>query len=251
MSSVSPDWYDGLFEREWLQYLAATSPELVEQQVRFLVGHLDLREGTRVLDVACGRGRIAVPLAQRGCRVTGIDLSPNSLTLAREAAAEAGIELELRHLDMRELDYDGEFDVVINVFTSFGYFADEADDQRVLDRVARALVPDGAFLLDTINTVALAREFRERDWREFDDGALLLEERRYDHLSGRHEATWTFVRSDGSRSELRHSLRGYTAAELRSMLGRAGLTVDAAWGSWGGTDLGDGTRTILRARRPG
>ncbi len=150
---------------------------------------------------------------------------------------------------MRDLDAVEEFDAAVNVYSSFGYFADSSDDERVLARVARALVPDGRFLIDTINPIALARVFRPKDWRAFADGTLLLEEHWYDHLRGRGEAVWTFVRPDGKRSDLRHSMRVYTAAELAHMLERAGFSVDGAWGSWDGGELGDGSRTILRARK--
>src|SRR5207244_6804372 len=114
-------------------------PEWTEGQVAFLVEQLDLREGTRVLDLACGRGRIAIPLARRGCRVTGVDLSPRSLELARRDAASARVELELLRRDMRELDAVESFDAVINLYSSFGYFAEQADDEQVLAAVARAL----------------------------------------------------------------------------------------------------------------
>jgi SAM-dependent methyltransferase len=249
-AEVPRDWFDGFFEHEWLDYLALGEEAWTAKTVAFLVEELGLHEGSRVLDVACGRGRVAIPLAQHGCRVTGIDLSPNSLARAREAAEEAGVDLELVHLDMRALAFVEQFDAAINVFTSFGYFEDEADDRRVVAAIARALVPGGTFLIDHINTVALMASYRPKEWTEFDDGTLFLEERRYDHLRGRHEATWTFVRPDGSRSEIMHSLRGYTSAELRALLEGAGLHVDGAWGSWDRTELGEGTRTILRARRP-
>ena len=217
--------------------------------MEFIVEKLGLGEGSRVLDLACGRGRISIGLAQHGCRVTGLDLSPRSLELARSDAEAAGVEIEFVRRDMRDLDAEGEFDAVVNVFTSFGYFPTQEEDERVLANVARALVPGGRFLLDMVNTIAIAKQFVEADWDELEDGTLWLQRRRYDQLTGRHEATWTFVRTDGSRSELRHSLRGYTPAELVAMLGRAGLGVDGSWGSWDGDELGEGSRVILRSRK--
>jgi SAM-dependent methyltransferase len=216
-----------------------------------MLDELSLGPGSRVLDLACGRGRISIGLAQRGLRVTGLDLSPRSLELARSRAEAAGVEVELIHRDMRELDAEEAFDAVVCVFTSFGYFPTQDEDERVLAAVARSLVPGGRFLIELVNTIAIAKEFRERDWQELEDGTLWLEQRRYDQLTGRHEATWTFVGPDGTRSELRHSLRGYTPAELVAMLGRAGLEVDGSWGSWEGDALGEGSRTILRARKAG
>jgi cyclopropane fatty-acyl-phospholipid synthase-like methyltransferase len=220
-----------------------------EQQVEFIVDALGLGEGARVLDLACGRGRISIGLAKRGVRVTGLDLSPRSLELAQADADAAGVEIDFVRQDMRELDAEGEFDAVVNVFTSFGYFPTQAEDERVLANVARSLVPGGRFLLEMVNTIAIAKQFVEADWDELEDGTLWLQRRRYDQLTGRHEATWTFVRPDGSRSELRHSLRGYTPAELVAMLERAGLELDGSWGSWDGDELGEGSRVILRSRK--
>jgi len=127
--SASADWFDGFFEREWLDYLALERKS-TDDEVAFLIDKLELTKGTRVLDLACGRGRISIPLARHGCRVTGVDLSPNSLELARRDAAAGGVMLELIESDMRKIDFDPEFDVVINLFTSFGYFQDHSDNER-------------------------------------------------------------------------------------------------------------------------
>ena len=249
MSDVPVDWYEGFFEGEWLDYLAAGDPERNAEQVAFLVEQLGLGEGTRVLDLACGRGRIAIPLARRGCRVTGLDLSPRSLELARHGAAAAGVDLELIHADMRELDAVEAYEVVLNLFSSFGYFVDEADDERVVAAVSRALVPDGAFFIDTINPLALARILTPVEIEEFADGTLLLERRRFDHLRGRLVATWLFVGNDGTRTQQRHSLRAYTPVELVAMLRQNGLELAASWGGWDGKPLGDTGRTLLLARK--
>jgi SAM-dependent methyltransferase len=251
VTDVDPRWYDGFFEAEWLDYLALPGdPAVTVRGVEFIVEQLALEPDDSVLDVACGRGRHSVELARRGFHVTGIDLSPRSLELARAAAAEAGIEVEFRRLDMRELDYDGVFDAAINVFTSFGYFEEDNENERVLHGIARALRPGGRFLIDTINPITLARVFQEHDWKEFDDGSVMTKHRWQDQLSGRGGGTWTFIHPDGSRSVLEHSVRFYAPWELRILLERSGLTVERAWGSSGGTELGDGTRTILLAQKP-
>jgi hypothetical protein len=98
-------------------------------------------------------------------------------------------------------------------------------------------------------SIALARLFRERDRQEFADGSLLLEQRSHDRLAGRIRGTWTFIGPDGC-SVLRHSLRAYAPAELHTLLPRVNLDVERAWGSFDRTELGDGTRTILLARKP-
>lgn len=250
MTDVDPRWYDGFFEAQWLDYVQPEA-DLTLRQVDFLVDALELSPGDSVLDVACGRGRHSVELARRGFRVTGIDLSARSLELARAAAEQAGVDVEFRRLNMRELDYDGVFVAAVNLFSAFGYFADDVDNERVIQRIATALRPAGRFIIDTINPVALARVFRERDWHALDDGSVLLEERSHDQLSGRISGTWTVVRIDGSRSVARHSIRAYVPAELSGLMQRAGLAVERAWGSFDRTELGDGTRTILLAQKRG
>jgi 2-polyprenyl-3-methyl-5-hydroxy-6-metoxy-1,4-benzoquinol methylase len=249
MSAVPDDWYAGFFEDDWLDYLALGDPARNDEQVEFLVERLGLDTGTRVLDLACGRGRIAIPLARRGCRVTGIDLSPRSLKLARRDADAAGVELKLIQADMRELAAVETFDVVLNLFSSFGYFADATDDDGVVAAVARALVPDGAFFIDTVNPLALARIFTPVEIEEFDDGTLLLERRSFDYLRGRIDANWLFVHRDGTRRLQRHSLRAYTPAELVAMFGRHGLELAGSWGGWDGRPIGETGRTLLAGRK--
>jgi SAM-dependent methyltransferase len=248
----APDaWYDGFFEGDWLDQIALhTDPERTQEQVEFIVEKLALEPGVRVLDLACGHGRITLALARRGYRMTGLDLSARSLDLAREAAAREGLEVEWVHADMREITPGAMFDAIVNVFTSFGYFQEEAENQRVLEGVARALAPGGRFLIDVVNLLGLARRYRERGWEER-EGVVWLQEHDYEILAGRNRAVWTFVRPDGTRSELVHSLRTYAPHELAAMLGRAGLEVEGAWGGFDGSELSfDSWRLILLARKP-
>jgi cyclopropane fatty-acyl-phospholipid synthase-like methyltransferase len=248
---VPDDWYDGFFEGDWLDQIALhADPERTQEQVEFIVEKLALEPEARVLDLACGHGRITLALARRGYRMTGLDLSPRSLELAREAAAQEGLEVDWVHADMREIPAGAGFDAIVNVFTSFGYFQEEPQNQRVLDGVARALAPSGRFLIDVVNLLGLTRRYRERMWEER-EGVVWLQEHDYEILAGRNRAVWTFVRPDGSRSELVHSLRTYAPHELAAMLRWAGLEVEGAWGGFDGSELSfDSWRLILLARKP-
>jgi 2-polyprenyl-3-methyl-5-hydroxy-6-metoxy-1,4-benzoquinol methylase len=249
---VPSDWYDGAFEDEWLDEIALRIPEAgTRKEVDFVVERLELEQGARVLDVACGHGRHSLELARRGFAVTGVDLSRRSIALAREAAQRDGLAARFEVRDARELDYDGEFDAAINLFTSaLGYFDDEADNQRVVDGAARALRPGGSFLVDTINLLSLARGFQERDWQEYESGALMVERRAFDFRRGRSRSDWTFVHPDGRRHTVSHSLRVYAPHELIAMLEAAGLRVVGSWGDWDGADVAfDRWRLILRGDR--
>jgi SAM-dependent methyltransferase len=248
---VAPDWYDGFFDDDWLTLLQLrATPERNAAEVNFVVEALALLPGERVLDVACGFGRHSVELALRGMRVTGLDLSAPSLERARAAAREARVDVDFVHGDMRQLPWAREFDAAINLFSSFGYFATEAEDQGALDEIARALKPGGRFLLETAHIFGIVRQFRARWWDDLPDGQLLLEDREFDLLSGRNLVSWTFVEVDGSRRELRHSFRFYTPAELVRMLETAGLSVEQAWGGYDASELTlESPRLALHARR--
>lgn len=249
---VQPDWYDGFFEGDWLDEIALNADaEWSDRQTNFLVEKLELETGERVLDLACGHGRVALPLAERGFNVTGVDLSPRSLELARAAADAQGLDVDFVQSDMREIDFDGEFDAAYNVYTSFGYFEEEAENQRALHAVSRALRPGGRFLIDVLNPTGLAARYQTRMWDELDSGAMFLQQHEFDVIGGRNKAVWTFVRGDGSRSELVHSVRVYAPWELAGMLQAAGLTVSGSWGNFEGDELElSSRRLILRADRP-
>lgn len=104
----------------------------------------------RLLDVACGFERHSNLLAGKGFHVTGIDTNPEFLKIARERASKEGISPECMEMDMRELPFEKEFDMVLSLFTSFSYFPD-AENEKVLDGTSRALVPGGVFVLDIVN----------------------------------------------------------------------------------------------------
>ncbi len=246
------DWYDGFFEDDYLDHVALQfEAERTEREAGFVSEALGIEPGTRVLDLACGHGRIALELARRGFRVTGLDLSPRSLRIARDAAEREGLDVEWVHADMREIPAGAEFDAIYNVFTSFGYFTEEEENQRVLQGVARALRPRGSFLIDINNVLGLMPRYRDRFWDVAADGVIWLQEHEVDVLGGRNHARWTFIRPDGSRVELVHSVRMYTPYELATMLERAGLAVEQAWGDFDGSDLTRvSRRAILLGRKP-
>jgi ubiquinone/menaquinone biosynthesis C-methylase UbiE len=252
-------WYQTLFERDYYDYFYVGGPRGViarrgadraaiaitreqrdridDAQVDFIVRALELPEGARVLDLCCGWGRHSVRLAQRAYRVTGLDLSAYHLRLAKAAAQMAGVEVDLIHADMREIPRGRRFDAAINCFTSFGYFDDEADNQRVLNGVARALKPGGRFFIDTINHDGLMRVFRESDCTRRPDDALSIELRRYDPLTGRINVDWVYLEADGGQRKAFHSVRIYRYVELAAMLSEAGLTPVRAWGGFDGSEL--------------
>jgi len=209
--------------------------EETARQVEGLVGLLGLTAGARILDLACGWGRIALPLAQRGYRVTGLDLSEAFLAKGRRDAQEAGLDVDFLRGDMREVRFDGKFDAVIMMWSAFGALESDEEDQKVLDAVARALRPGGRFLIEQMSREYVVRHYQARDWSEREGGIFVLQERELNLLESRNYVRMTIIEPDGSRRAYGHSIRFYTLTELVGMLSRAGLVYRAAWGDFGGS----------------
>jgi SAM-dependent methyltransferase len=227
------EWYDECFDQLYLQ-VYGLGLERAQREVDFIVRALELPLGASVLDLACGHGRHAIELARRGFAVAGLDLSRPLLEKARELAAEAGVKAEWLQEDMRRIPetWAARFDAIINVFTSWGYFASDVENEKVLEGVARSLKLGGRFLLDYISQQRLVRDFRMHSWWETSSGALVLDRPEYDLLAGRVDTARKIVLPDGTRVERRISFRLFTLPEVRAMLERCGMKVIATYGDF-------------------
>ncbi len=137
-------WYED--DALWSDFAPTMFPPARAESAAALVGGsplLDFPPGTRVLDLCCGPGLFVVPLAARGYEVTGVDLSPSMLERARAACDAAGAKARLERADMLTYREPEAFDVVLNVFTSFGYFEAAEDNLRVLRNARESLAPGG------------------------------------------------------------------------------------------------------------
>lgn len=202
-------------------YEGFLTDELSDGQVERIWNLLGLEAGTDVLDVPCGHGRIANRLAARGARVTGLDADPLFLERARADASARGVEVEYVEGDMRSLPWEERFDVVLNWFTSFGYFDDEGN--RAWLREARKTLRDGGRLvLEVHNRDAFARNWLPVTMSER-DGDLLVDRHRFDLLAGR-TVTERFAVRDGRVRKSEFSVRFFTFTELRDWLLEAGFS---------------------------
>lgn len=190
----------------------------------------------KVLDLACGEGTFAIAMAKRGLQVTGVDLSPEMLSIARERAAKDGLEVKFLQQDMRLLSLRGRFDLVTCWFDSLNYLLRIDDLAQALAGVSRVLDKNSIFIFD-VNTIrALAVEWiREPCYVHLDSQDLFLASvPQYDpatriaslHITGFARENERWLRVDEVHKE-----RGYTLKEIRRCLKRAGLRELACWAS--------------------
>ena len=247
MNQIDRRWYADtrLHSEDYFRVFPLPDAEETARQVEGLIRFLGLPAGARVLDLACGWGRIAVPLAERGYRVTGLDLSDAFLARAREAAQGAGVDIDFQRADMREIPFAGEFDAVIMMLSAFGVLESDDEDEKVLAAVARALRPGGRFLLDQTSREWVIRNFGSRAWAEREDRVVVLQERELNLLESRNYVRMTIIEPDGSRRAYDHTFRFYTLTEFAGMLGRAGLAYRAVWGDFDGSPYTLDTRRMI------
>jgi len=190
---------------------------------------LGLRRGARVLDLGCGIGRHAAPLAQLGLDVTGLDLTAAYLQRARAQARRAGVKVRFLLGDMRQLAFKEEFDAVINLFTSFGYYDDETN-RHIFIGIAGALKPRGRCLLEVMNRDYMLKTFQKWQVTETKRG-LVLVDNEFDSATSRVTTHWRLIQGDRVRDMGGFDLRCYARHELADLVESAGLTLTAAYGS--------------------
>lgn len=209
---------------------------------------LGLPVGARVLDVPCGQGRHAHLLAEAGYDVDGLDYSAELLAVARKRGT--GPTLRYSRGDMRKMParWTGRFDAVLNLFTSFGFFAHPAEDVRVVREFARVIKPGGVLVWHGGSRDGVMARFLERDWWTT-ERTLFAQEREFDSLSGvlTVRSTWKRGTKTGNRE---HRIRLYTPTRLSELFAEAGLVVEQAFDAFSDRPL---TRTssemLLIARK--
>ena len=250
--TTDSNWWRTYFDTG---YLREYEPffELVEdrRQVARLLEVLALPVGARMLDCACGQGRHAHLLSEAGFDVDGVDFSGPLLEKAR--ARGTGRRLRYRRADMRRLPagWTGRFDAVLNLFTSFGFFADPRDDARVLREFARVLKPGGLLLWHGGDRDGVMAKFLVRDWWTTADGTLVAQARSFDPLSGFLivESSWRGPKVHEDRT---HRIRLYTPTQLADLMRDAGLIVEQAFDSFSDRSLTRrSSEMLILARKDG
>lgn len=245
---VRKDWWKDWFDPAFYTPATPRTFRAARRQVRFLARALGLERGAAVLDLCCGPGRHAVPLAKKGFRVTGLDYSASYLRAARRRARDAGVPLRVIRGDMKRVAFQGEFDAAICMFSSFGYFVSQSDNLSVLRGVRRALKPGGLFLLDVFSRDWLIGTSAQRHWERTGDG-FLLDERKL--LPGRRRLLlkWIRVFDGGKVVEKTSTLHLYDKGSLSRLLRKAGLRPVKFWGDFNGGRSGNGSQRIIALSR--
>lgn len=222
--------------------------------------------GSPILELACGTGRVLLPLARQGYRITGVDVSPAMLDVARRKAAAEGLgeRVTLVKQDMRELDLAGRFNLAFVAANSFSHLSTLDEQLTALAHIRQHLNPGGLLLLDLFNPdperllESDGRVVLEKVLTDPDTGHRLLKQFSRWVDFGKQLLSITFIMDDvdgeGSvtRTLFPFTMRYFYRFELELLLRHAGFEVEAIYGSWDLEEFsGDSEKLIAVARRPG
>ncbi len=208
--------------------------ERTNAEVDGVLNLLNLQPGSKVLDCPCGYGRHSIELSKRGFLVIGSDLNSQHLAVAQRQSEKNSVTVTLVKENMLDINYDSEFDAVINMFYSFGFFERDEDNFKVLQNFFKALKPNGQFLMHTDVNIPFieAGKYKHDEIRTTSrDGALRIIDN-YDLVTKRINGLWILKDKDGNEQKKEYSVRVYTREEFIDLCLQAGFRSCEAYSDW-------------------
>ena len=236
------DWFEESFGEDYLSLYPHRDETEAERVIELIAARVAGVRVHRALDLACGAGRHSRLLSERWWTV-GLDLSRALLRVAKKESPDAPfVRADMRLLPFRERA----FDLVVNLFTSFGYFDDDEQHLRVIREVAAATRPGGIFVIDFFNAEQVKKNLVARDEKRIN--GVLVEQLRSISADGRYVEKTILLAAKGK--QFLERVRLFSPAELEEMLKTAGFTVQECAGNYDGSSwAAESPRIILFAVR--
>ncbi len=241
-------WTKELFEENpqlFLTILKQLNPQ-AGTEIREILSLLEIQghKPKKVLDLNCGIGRHSIELGKRGIEVLGTDLSPAYIKIAGDRAQKLKVEDKVRFkvVDMRliqsALSNEKPFDGIVCLWTSFGFYDDDTNDDILL-QCLKLVKPGGFFALDIVNRDWLLRNFVERRFERVKD-RLILYESQFDAETSRHKDKWTFLKQTDNdtfvmEGAFQLDLRVWSIHELIQLFERTGWKFECAYPGFAST----------------
>lgn len=223
------NWFFDFFDDNYLKiYLEKQDPLLTKKQVDLIINELSLNAFDKTLDLGCGIGRHLIEIGKRGFFGVGIDFNERYIDLANRLKGNLK-NIEFRKMDMREIDFENEFDGAISMWTSFGYFSDE-ENLFLLKKINRALKRGKRFLLDIENIYYMLKNLPKERWEKKENYFLL--ERNELNLKTSRLTTERFVIKENEVKSYKRIYRIYTLKEIELYLKEAGFLILKIFGGY-------------------
>ncbi len=236
------DWTKTYFDEFYLKYfLLNQNREITEKQVRLIEKFV--KAGGKILDAGCGIGRHSILLGERGYHVIGIDSSPIYIEHAKKEAEIKNLKnVSFEISDVRKITYENKFDLIISMWSSFGYFDDETNF-KILKNFHKALKPNGKIIIDIENRDYILKYFVKETFRE-KDGLFILERRKFHPLTS-IVSTHRYVVGKSVRKDYIRNIRIYSATEMINLFKNANFKTVSIFGDYSGEKFIENSKRII------
>lgn len=242
---IAEDWYHQSFDTLYPVVYAHRTVETARPEAHFSIQQTELRSTDRVLDLCCGSGRHMRHLLDVTPHVVGLDYSPHLLEMAQDLLGPGAM---LVRADMCCQPFTAVFDVVMNYFTSFGYFQTREENLNVVRGISHILKPGGRFFIDYMNRPWTESNLQERTVR-FVDGFEIREHRWIDSEHHRSNKATIVCRNGQELKDAGESVQLYTEDEFVRLLVDGGLRVEHLYGGYDAAPLADDQPRMIAVGR--
>ncbi len=242
---MSTDWFSSWFDSPYYHILYKNrDDDEAKIFIQNLADRFGINSSHHVLDLACGKGRHSIFLNSLGVNVLGVDLSNNSIEYAKQFAADT---LKFAVHDMREPFAKAEFDFVLNLFTSFGYFETETDNLKTIASIAQSLKEDGVFIIDFFNATKVLKQLIPYQLKQIEGINFYIIKR----IDGNHILKQIDFEDRGKAYSFTEKVQFFHLNDFKLLFEEAGLRIIASYGNYNleSYDEESSNRLILAASR--
>ncbi|WP_103108679.1 class I SAM-dependent methyltransferase [Brevibacillus reuszeri] len=225
---MAEEWFERSFREDYVLVYRHRDDSAADGEIANLLERLPIKSTGRVLDLCCGSGRHSRALARRGYDVVGVDLSPVLLQLAEEQNTFP--QLSFARCDMRNIPYKGEFDIVVNLFTSFGYFSSDEENATVIRNMSQALKTQGEVIIDYLNPAYVTANLVAESTKEV--GEMLIKEKRWIENGFVKKRIEIHEGANSEPREYHEQVRLFEVEQMISMLEQSGFGQIQVFGNY-------------------
>jgi len=240
------EWYKNWFNsEEYLKVYRHRDQKEANELVQLVIDNIDVSKVKNVLDMASGSGRHAVIFAKKGFNVTAVDLSENLISVGKKNAENENVKIEFVHSDIRHFDPNIKYHLILNLFTSIGYFEKDEENYFILNKAYNLLENNGYFVLDYFNKNFVKNNLVPSTVDEF-DGSVITQNR---FIEGERIIKEITIDNKGKINKYFESVRMFSKDELINMLQKLGFRIMKTFGDFMGNsfELESSPRIIIIA----
>lgn len=233
---MSTEWFSDWFDSEdYLKVYRHRNQTEADAFVNLILNNLCIRKNAQVLDMACGSGRHSISLAKRGLNVTAVDLSKNLILSARQTAQKEKLEINFINSDLRDFKLPVKYDLILNLFTSFGYFESDYENFKIFRTAFDHLTENGFFILDFFNASFIQKNLISESFDTYGSN-IIIQKRKIEGLRVKKEI---IIKNNSQSESYFESVRMYTKDELTNELIKIGFEIIKTFGDFQGNEFNE------------